>query len=270
MAQHLFTTRQLVLSRLGSGSAGAMEQRDTHEPRVELAGATDGWAAVAASLGGRLDRLMHVAQVHGATVRVLQQGCVGEVEAARRPEADALVADAPGLLLAVQAADCVPVLMADARRGAVAAVHAGWRGTLAGVAPAAIEAMRRAFGTNPADLVVAIGPSIGAYCYEVGGELLTAFLAAGVTHERGARWFSAHPSGRWRLDLWAANADQLREAGVPDDQVFVAGLCTKTHANLFDSFRADGVKAGRLAAVIAAPAPGAIAARLAPAAERKR
>ena len=153
-------------------------------------------------------------------------------------------------MLAVQVADCVPVLMADSRTGAVAAVHAGWRGTAAGVVRAAIDVMTRELQSDPRDLTVALGPSIGACCYEVGTELIASFRSAGWTEPDIARWFTHQDRGSLRLDLAAANIDQIRAAGVPCDQIHAVNLCTQTHADIFDSFRAAGANAGRMAGLI--------------------
>ena len=156
------------------------------------------------------------------------------------------MSDAPDVALVVRAADCVPLLMADTRTGAVAAVHAGWRGTAARVAVAAIETLGREFGTRPADLVVAIGPAIGPCCYEVGTDVVDAFAAAG--HERYLieRWFLAPPPRRGsterptlRLDVPGANRDQLMLAGVPDENIHLAGLCTAMHLDVLTSYRAE-------------------------------
>ena len=113
--------------------------------------------------------------------------------------------------------------------------------------------MTRELGTDPGDLVVAIGPSIGACCYTVGSELIEAFRSGGATEEQLARWFSRTASGDLRLDLWTVNRDQLLAAGVPADRIFTAGLCTQTNADTFDSYRAAGPNAGRMAAIIAVP-----------------
>ena len=241
VAQHLFTTRQLQL-RATNVSA------ETSPAAVDAA-----WAQAAAAVGAPADALMRVKQVHGRQVRVLKAGAVDPAAGAARPEADALASNQPGIVLVVQVADCVPVLLADARRGAAGAAHAGWRGTAAGVTRATVETMTRELGTDPADLVVAIGPSIGACCYTVGGELMDAFRSGGATEEQLARWFSRTASGDLRLDLWTANRDQLLAAGVPADRIFTAGLCTQTHADTFDSYRAAGPNAGRMAALIAVP-----------------
>ena len=235
IAPHLFTTRQLELS------SDADVQRMAYS-----VGAND---------------VAMLTQVHGnAVVAIADRG----ITASERPEADALVSDACHTAIAVRAADCVPLLMADARRGVVAAVHAGWRGTAARVAAASLQELGARYGTRPSDVVAAIGPSIGSCCYEVGTELVDAFAAAG--HERYLieRWFVALPPARGafppalapaerpklRLDVAGANRDQLVLAGVPEEAIHIAGLCTAMHLDVLTSYRVEKARAGRLAGVI--------------------
>lgn len=219
LAPHLFTTRELALST------------------------AEDWQRVAAAVDAEYVAL--VDQVHGREVVSIARG---RPLPPTRPKADALIANDPAAAVAVRAADCVPLLLADSTSGAVAAVHAGWRGTMAGVGRAAVEALHRQFGARPADLVVAIGPSIGACCYEVGPEVAEAFAAAGHA-PRSDRWFQ----GR-RLDLIAANRDQLALAGVPEAQIHACGLCTAMHLDVLTSYRVEKEKAGRIAAAIRAKA----------------
>lgn len=233
-AQHAFTSKQLQLR--GGPKANP-----------------DGWTQALASVGAGLEQLIRVRQVHAATVRVLKQGETGAADVAALPDGDAIVANAKGYVLSVQVADCVPILMASAKDGVAAAVHAGWRGTCAGVARAAIDTMTREFGVNPADITAAIGPSIGACCYEVSANVLEAFELAGASEEALARWFAHTESGSLRLDLWAVNRDQLLAAGVREDHLYISRLCTQTHHDIFESYRVDGVNAGRMAALIAVP-----------------
>jgi YfiH family protein len=230
IAPHVFTTRQLALS------------------------STDDSDRLAAAVGA--NAVAMAKQVHGRTVVVVRDG---DVPPAVAPEADAFVSTSRDVAVAVRVADCVPLLMADRSRGAVAAVHAGWRGTAARAAIAALDALEHEFGTKPADIVAAIGPSIGACCYEVGTELVDAFAAAG--HERYLidRWFlsPAPPRGSreragLRLDVAGANRDQLVLAGVPEDHIHMSQLCTAMHLDVLTSYRAEKEQAGRLAAVILA------------------
>jgi polyphenol oxidase len=235
VAQHLFTTRQLALRAPAASDA-------------ERA-----WTQAAASLGAGVEQVMRVKQVHGRTVRILRSGQIAPSATDERPQADALTSNHVDLVLVVQVADCVPALIADSRTGAAAAVHAGWRGSCAGVARAAIETMQREFGTDPRDLIVALGPSIGPCCYDVGPDVVTALREAGWNDDQLSRWFVRSDDGPLRLDLWSANRDQIRDAGVAPENIHVSGLCTKTHVDVFDSYRAAGAAAGRMAGMIRVP-----------------
>jgi YfiH family protein len=143
---------------------------------------------------------------------------------------DALLEDTPGAVIAVKTADCVPILLVDERMRALAAVHAGWRGTVAHIVVQAVQAMSRRFSTDPRDLYAAIGPAIGPCCYEVGPEVAVQF---GLT-------------GRAHIDLVATNRAQLLESGVTADRIDASNLCTKCQAEDFHSFRRDRQATGRL------------------------
>jgi YfiH family protein len=199
---------------------------------------------------------MRVRQVHGNAVRVLGRGAVAPGAAAERPEGDAIVSNQPGLALAVLVADCVPILLADARTGSAAAVHAGWRGTCARVAAAAVNALRRECAVDPGSVIAAIGPSIGPEDYEVGDEVRSAFAAAGHPQRDLDRWFRRGGDARLRLDLWTANRDQLFAAGIAADRIHTAGLSTLRHHGLLASYRGDRDKAARMAAIVVVPEPG--------------
>ena len=213
---------------------------------LRLRDAPDDWQAVAAlaGVGGNRLRLLH--QVHGR--RIVVAGDERDV----LPEADGIISDDPSVALVVRVADCAPLLIADRRRGAVAAVHAGWRSTMQRIAAEAVHAMAGAFGSDPSDLVVAIGPSLGDCCGEMGDEVIEAFGVAGHPPARLERWFVRAEGGRPHFDLWRANADQLAEAGVPSSAIHASRLCTRTYPATFHSYRAAGAQAGRMAAVIRA------------------
>jgi hypothetical protein len=167
-----------------------------------------------------------------ATLKQIHSGsCVAaEGRAGILGEGDALIENQPGSVVAVKTADCIPVLLVDERRRAVAAVHAGWRGTAARIAAGAVAAMGRRFGTRTEDLHAAIGPGIGKCCYEVGAEVAAQFGG----------------QGRGHIDLAAANRRQLEDAGVTPRRIYASNLCTMCRGEEFDSFRRDQEAAGRM------------------------
>jgi YfiH family protein len=227
-AAHLFTTRQWPLGASDGGDRASA------------------WSDVARALGVAANRLARLHQVHGPGVIVRRRG-EPPAPTGPLPDADIIVSDDPSMALAIQTADCVPLLIADRRGGAVAAAHAGWRGLAAGVPAIAVRAMADAFGSRPADLVAALGPSIGAPNYEVDRTVRDAFGGAA----RADGWFTtAERPAHWYFDGWASARDQLEAAGVPADQIFVSGLCTASHAEALCSYRRDGKQAGRIAGAI--------------------
>ena len=174
-------------------------------------------------------------QVHGCTVVVPPW--------AEPPDADASLTGEPGTLLAIETADCLPVLIVDPVHRRVAAAHAGWRGTAARVSEEAVRALVRG-GSDPATLLVALGPSIGPCCYEVGSEVEEAF------GPDGARFFTPGPDERKHVDVAAANRAQLEAAGVDPAHIDTLPLCTKCRPDLFYSYRRDKANAGRMISVI--------------------
>jgi len=176
-------------------------------------------------------RLQLLTQVHGARV------VAAPVEG--RPEADAAWSAQPGVLLGIETADCLPVLLVDPVRRVVAAAHAGWRGTAAGIAARTVEALVEG-GSRPEALLAALGPGIGPCCYEVGDELRAAFgdLAEAV--------FRPGPRGRPHLDVREANLRQLLAAGLRPQRVHHVAECTCCIPGRYHSYRRDGRGAGRM------------------------
>jgi polyphenol oxidase len=220
---------------------------------LRLSSAAD-WARVGEAVNAR--EVVTLTQVHGSRAVVIRRG---QPLPAGRVEADVLASDNPEAAIAVRAADCAPILLADARTGTVAAVHAGWRGTAAAAVRVAVETLHDEFGVDPGDLTAAIGPTIGSCCYEVGSDLVDAFAAAGHPRNLIDRWFLARPpdrvSGerpRLRLDLAGANRDQLVLSGLTQKNIHAVDLCTAMHLDVLTSFRAEKDQAGRLGGVIRA------------------
>ena len=243
LALHLMTTSAWELGQAATGNASRA------------------WDEVAAAIGVPLVR---VHQVHGVAVLVRRRA---DPPAAERAAADIIVSDDPDVAIAIQTADCVPILIADRRTGVVAAAHAGWRGLAKGVPRVTVDALAREFGSRPDDLVTAAGPSIGACCYEVGEEVRLRFEDAGWPRSLIDRWFVPRPQptarnpsmpglpdprpGHSYFDSATAARDQLLSAGVPEKQIFVADLCTASHPGALCSYRRDGAAAaGRMAAAI--------------------
>ena len=226
VAAHVFTTRHWSL--------GAQDDQ-----REDVK-----WGDVAEAIGCAPEALVRVNQVHGNGVLVARDRST----AAR--DADIILSSDAELGVAVRSADCVPLLIADRRTGAVAAAHSGWRGIAARVAETAVAALAREFGSRPRDLVAAAGPSIGAGCYEVGADVKERF-AARFDAADVAPWFSpAHRAEHWFFDQWRATRDQLAAAGIDPSRIFIAELCTASYPDVFCSYRRDGSRAGRLAGAI--------------------
>ncbi len=202
---------------------------------------------LAEALGMARERFTTSWQVHGT--RVLH--ATGEMAGRMIDQADGIITDIPGLPLTQRYADCTPLIVYDPKRHAAGLGHAGWRGTVDGMAAALVQAMTAAFGSDPADLTAVVGPAIGPCCYEVGPEVVEAvqrvFPAEAGLLSQPANGASAQPRGP-HFDLWAANRWQLAGAGV--GQIEVAGVCTRCQHETFFSHRGDGPVTGRFGAVV--------------------
>ncbi len=191
-----------------------------------------------------LDDMVVGEQVHGSrVVRVGRRhaGLGARDYATAVPGADGLITATKGLCLCVLVADCVPILLFDPKRGAIGAVHAGWRGTAAGIARHAVRSMVKAFGCDPQDIVAAIGPSIGPADYAVGPEVIEAI---------GAEFASSTHTGRPSIDLRAANQQQLMAAGLDADNIEIDAASTVSDRDRYFSHRAEGGRTGRNAGLI--------------------
>jgi len=214
------------------------------------------------ALGAESLALVGLSQIHSDVVHLFSSAPT------KTCRGDASITNQLGLLLAVQTADCVPILLVDPKKRAVAAVHAGWRGTLQRIVVKAIGKMQMHFGTKPADLLAAIGPSIAGCCYEVGTEVAAEFksqfpnasewfdeLRTG-DEPNPLQWLNMKPPGHQPppksvlLDLRKANRAQLFEAGLPSRNISVSDLCTACHGDLFFSYRKERGTTGRHLSVI--------------------
>ena len=240
---HAFSARQggvspLPAAALSLGNFNQDSVENVRENRRRLMNALNvsDWQLVTAS------------QIHSADVNSIND----EAAAQAAPVAcDALTTALPHTLLAIQTADCMPILLSDQRTRAVAAAHAGWRGTLKGIVARTLERMQQAYGTRAGDVIAAFGPTIQAPNFEVGGAVIAQFEAA---YPFAAQAVSQRqPTGQAHLDMAFINRQLLAEAGVPTEQIFDCGLCTVERNDLFFSYRKERgaeLPVGRLMGVI--------------------
>ncbi len=193
------------------------------------------------AFGGPGDALLTVRQTHGNDILVIDTPNE-DLSHFLTVECDAIITSQPGIMIGVCVADCVPILLLDPERCVVAAVHAGWRGTAAGLARKTVEAMKAQFGCNSASIQAAIGPCIMPCCYEVDAPVRQAFLQGGIDWES-----VSSPAGekQWKLDLIAANRKLLISAGVPSTAIQAADMCVCCQRELFFSHRRDNGETGR-------------------------
>jgi YfiH family protein len=223
---HAFTTRQ---DGLGA--------------RNKCARRLDDWTTVAHAFGIYVDRVVTVEQVHGENIVTVDDLNFQDI---RNVRADALITAAPGIALGVETADCVPVLLFDPVKPAVAAVHAGWKSTVKKIVQKTVHRMHEAFGSDPSRLIAAIGPAIGPECYEVDEPVM------GPVQEAFSFWrevASPRTEDRWSLDLAKANRLELMQIGLQEKNVHSLGMCTACRRDLFYSYRAEG-RTGRMLSVI--------------------
>ena len=256
---HGFSTRPGGISSLESEKVlnlGFMEW-DTHENVLENR------RLFQVALGaGDLD-LIPLKQIHSDVIRVFP------LQAAANPcKGDASATNRPGFLLGIQTADCVPIILVDPKKRAVAAIHAGWRGTLARITQKAVGQMQFEFGSKPSDLLAAIGPSIGPCCYEVAADFVTKFTAQFADaadyfdeprsgeEPNPLQWLNMKPPGHQpppknvHFDLRKANRSQLVAAGPLAKNIYVSDLCTACHTSILFSHRGEGPLSGRLMSAI--------------------
>jgi YfiH family protein len=276
---HGFSTRPGGTSELASNNG----ERHTRKNRVLNLSFTD-WDSRARVLDNRkkffraigADKLRAVTlrQVHSDVAhRADASGSATDTNANEKAsQGDALFTRDPGILLVVQTADCIPILLADTKRHAVAAIHAGWRGTLRRIAAKTLGRMQMEFGTRPEDVIAALGPGIGRCCYEVGSEVARDFdaqfsnarewfdgpfdaLASGENDPNWLPWLTMKPPGhqppplRVHLDLIAANRAILADAGIPGRQISSSGLCTACRTDLLFSYRRERTTGRMMAAI---------------------
>lgn len=241
MVDHGFSTR------LGGVSRGCFWSMNISTSRGDDPQAVaENRRRIAAAIGVDPERMVYTRQTHTTKVAVV----TGKDAGRSLPDTDGMATDVPGLCLVTFYADCVPLFFVDPVRKAVALSHSGWRGTVGKMANATVKTMEEAFGTDPKDVIAAIGPSICQDCYEVGQDVIDQFRA----NYRKEEWESLYyrkDNGKYQLDLWRANELNLLEAGIRKEHLAVTNLCTCCNRDLLFSHRAMGNDRGNLSAFLA-------------------
>lgn len=245
LVAHAFTTRA---GGVGAGSYKSLNTAFHVGDTMENVRANR--ARICRALGINPGHLVAGKQVHGDRVAVVGQrdrgrGALSYEDAL--PDTDALVAGTPGVPLSSYYADCVPIFFLDPVRKVVALAHAGWKGTVLKIGRKTLEKMTGAFGTDPGDCLAGIGPSIGPCCYEVDEKVMHPFRESFPDFQGMA---AAASKGKWKLNLWEANRLTLLEAGLREENITTACLCTSCRNELFFSYRAQSGTAGRMASLI--------------------
>lgn len=200
--------------------------------------------ALADKLNVQECRIVMPHQTHGTSQRVIGTEFFSLTENAQKAlleGVDSILTNVPGVCIGVSTADCIPVLLHDAARNAVAAVHAGWRGTVKSIVNTAVAEMRKAFHTRPEELTAIIGPGISLKNFEVGNEVYDAFLEAGMPMQS----IACHHD-KWHINLPLCNKMQLMAAGIKEENILMSGICTYDNAADFFSARRLGTESGRI------------------------
>jgi polyphenol oxidase len=233
---HAFCTRQGGASRNDYASLNMSFREGDEEDKV-----LQNWGRLAEVFDIPIEQFLVVNQVHGDGIFVI--GRQGSYFPSRAElDYDAIVTNRPGLAICIKTADCVPVFIVDKVQRVIAVVHAGWRGTAAGISAKVIKLLRSRYLSDPRDLLAAIGPSIGICCYEVDSVAARPF--AGQKNNE-AFLFRRASGNKWMLDLPEANRRQLLDCDIPEKNIELSGYCTSCRQELFFSHRASGGVTGR-------------------------
>lgn len=246
IVKHCFTTR------LGGVSKGDCATMNLSFSRGDDAGCVfENFHRIADTLGVSEEAFVFTDQTHTKNVRPVTGADAGKGLTRKRDytDVDALVTGEPGIVLSAFFADCVPLYFVDPIRRAIGLSHSGWRGTVMRIGQATIETMKKEFGTDPKDLVCAVGPSICRDCYEVGEDVAKAFRDSFAGRETEILT-PREADGKYLLDLWQANRIVLTEAGVKDERIAVTNLCTCCNGSVLFSHRASNGKRGNMGAFL--------------------
>ncbi|MBO5292931.1 MAG: peptidoglycan editing factor PgeF [Lachnospiraceae bacterium] len=255
MVSHLFSTR---LGGVSEGDLSTMNLSYSRGDRKE--NVDENFRRIAKVLGRSIEDIVCSDQTHTTNVRriTLQDRGKGVVRSKDYTDVDGMITNEPGIVLATFYADCVPLYFVDPVRGAIGLAHSGWRGTAGKIGAVTVQKMTEEYGTNPADVIAAIGPSICQDCYEVSEDVAEAFrvvFEGDRMQEKLGKHLTeqvlfAKGDGKYQLNLWQANALILQEAGIPENQISVTDLCTCCNPEYLFSHRASHGRRGNLGAFL--------------------
>lgn len=247
LVSHAFSTRHGGVSE-GVFSTMNFSFTRNDDPEHVL----ENYRRMAAVLGIDVEKMVLSYQTHTTNVRKVTEEDAGKgiVKERKYQDVDGLITNIPGITLVTVYADCVPLYFVDPVHKAIGLSHSGWRGTVHRMGKATLEAMNREYGTNPADVIACIGPSICQDCFEVGPEVAAEF-ADGFAEQYHKDLFYQKPDGKYQVDLWRANEIVLQEAGIPENQIHTTDICTRCNPTHLFSHRIMGTERGNLAAFLA-------------------
>jgi YfiH family protein len=200
------------------------------------------WEILASSFDLSVEKIFMAKQVHKDGIFVLYDDPDSVLNTNQVPDFDAIISNRPHLAIGILTADCVPVLLVDIKKRVIGVVHAGWKGTSLNIAAKAVDTFVRKFSSNTTDIIAAIGPAIGRCCYQVDDVVFEAMNEYG---NRESFFSKCNEKGKWMFDLSLANSLQIRNAGVPSENISLVNVCTSCHYDAFFSHRRDRGNTGR-------------------------
>ena len=247
IVRHGFSTRLGGVSQGCYASLNLSFDRGDREEAVR-----ENFRRIGEAMGVRCEDMVLSRQTHTTNVRVVTEDDRGKGIVRERDytDVDGMVTNVPGICLVTSYADCVPLYFVDPVKRVIGLSHSGWRGTVGKIGKKTVEVMKDTFGSDPGDILAAVGPSVCMDCYEVSEDVIERVKEAFSEH-LWEQLFYRKPDGRYQLDLWKANELIFREAGISEEHIAVTNVCTHCNSDILYSHRAAGDKRGNLCAFLA-------------------
>ena len=253
MFEETGSVRHGFSTRLGGVSEGYFSSLNLSFDRGDKKEAVmENFRRIARTLGVQCEDMVLSRQTHTTNVRVVTEEDKGKgiTREWDYTDVDGLVTDVPGICLVTSFADCVPLYFFAPVRKAIGLAHSGWRGTVGKIGKKTVELMSEKFGSDPADILAAVGPSVCMDCYEVSSDVADRFRES-FDEKTWGDLFCEKPDGKYQLDLWRANQLIFRESGIREEHIAVTNVCTHCNSRILYSHRASGDKRGNLCAFLA-------------------